>query len=61
MKTKAFIRHLTYHNCHFVKHGKKHDKWQNADGTRTSRVGRHPTIKDRMAEVICDQLGIAKP
>jgi mRNA interferase HicA len=59
MKRSTLISHLKKHGCRIRRQG-KHEIWENEDGTKAAPVPRHQEIKDRLAAVICDQLGIPR-
>jgi predicted RNA binding protein YcfA (HicA-like mRNA interferase family) len=60
MKRARFIKYLNEHNCGFIKHGAKHDKYMNHDNGQRTMIPRHPDIDDDLCELICKQLGIPK-
>jgi len=61
MKRKQFIKYLNQHNCGFTKHGKKHDKYQNAKNGKKTVIPRHSELDDYLCELICKQLDIPLP
>jgi hypothetical protein len=61
MKRTKLIKYLNQHNCGFVKHGKKHDKFMNHITGKKTVIPRYPEIDDYLCELICKQLGIPKP
>lgn len=44
----------------FVRHGGRHDLWENEDSEKESQIPRHPTIKKNTARKICDDLGVPR-
>ena len=57
MKGRDLIRSLERMGCVFVRHGSKHDWYQNP-GTKVSQpVPRHREIKDRLAKQTIKMLG----
>ena len=61
MKRSEFIKYLNEHNCGFVKHGGKHDKYMNHSNWKRTNIPRHPEIDDDLCSLICKQLEIPKP
>ncbi len=61
MKRAKFIKYLNQHNCGFIKHGSKHDKYKNHLNGKRTVIPRHPEIDDYLCELICKQLEIPKP
>ena len=59
MKRTALTRHLKKHKCRVRREG-KHEVWENEDSTKAAPVPRHQEIKDKLAAIICDQLGIPR-
>lgn len=58
MKRTKFIKYLNEHNCGFVKHGAKHDKYMNHGINKRTMIPRHPEIDDDLCDLICKQLEI---
>ncbi len=38
----------------------QHEIWENEDSTKAAPVPRHQEIKDKLAAIICDQLGVPR-
>jgi hypothetical protein len=38
----------------------KHEIWENEDSTKAAPVPRHQEIKDKLAAIVCDQLGVPR-
>ncbi|SMC42442.1 HicA toxin of toxin-antitoxin [Desulfocicer vacuolatum DSM 3385] len=58
MKRKEFIRYLTRNGCVLVRHGSRHDVYQNPVNGEKQPVPRHKEIKDILANHIKKQLGV---
>ena len=58
MKRSKFIKYLNEHNCGFVKHGSKHDKYINHNNRKRTVIPRHTEIDDDLCRLICKQLEI---
>lgn len=43
MKVSELTKLLKKHGCHFVEHGKEHDKWYSDITGKDIRVPRHPS------------------
>ena len=52
---------MNQQNCGFIKHGKKHDKYQNTANGKRTVIPRHPDLDDYLCELICKQLDIPSP
>lgn len=61
MKRRKLIKHLKRNNCYLDREGGKHSIFRNPDNGRCTAVPRHREIKNTLARVICDQLGIVRP
>jgi len=61
MKRGKFIQHLNTHECGFVKHAAKHDKYVNHLNGKRTLVPRHSDIDTDLCILICKQLDIPKP
>jgi mRNA interferase HicA len=61
MKRTKFIKHLNVHNCGFIKHGAKHDKYMNHDNDKRTLIPRHTDIDSDLCALICKQLEIPLP
>ncbi|MBP89315.1 MAG: addiction module toxin, HicA family [Planctomycetaceae bacterium] len=61
MKRRNLIRHIEKHGCHLDREGRKHSIYRNPENGRCVAVPRHREIKETLARVICDQLGIVRP
>ncbi|MEM9913801.1 MAG: type II toxin-antitoxin system HicA family toxin [Planctomycetota bacterium] len=61
MKRRDLERHLSEHQCQFVRRGGEHDMWQNMATGRKSAVPRHKEVKTGMVKGICRTLGIPLP
>jgi hypothetical protein len=61
MKRAKFISYLNEHQCIFVKHGARHDKFKNILNNRCTYVPRHAEIDSILCSMICRQLDIEKP
>ena len=60
MKRTALIKHLLENDCILFKEGSNHSVYINTKGKGMSAVPRHSELGDRLAVVICKQLGIPK-
>ncbi|MEM7012989.1 MAG: type II toxin-antitoxin system HicA family toxin [Verrucomicrobiota bacterium] len=61
MKTQQLLKHLRSHGCRLQRHGSSHDIWVHDENNTQSGVPRHRETSNRMARVICKQLGIPDP
>ena len=61
MKRVDLIRHLREHQCELDREGANHSIYRNEENGRCTAVPRHREIRETMARVICDQLGIPRP
>ncbi|MDR0602732.1 MAG: hypothetical protein LBG80_00335 [Bacteroidales bacterium] len=61
MKRTKFIKYLNTHNCGFIKHGAKHDKYRNHKKGNTTMIPRHAEIDSDLCVLICKQLDIPIP
>jgi hypothetical protein len=61
MKRTKFIKHLNTHNCGFIKHGAKHDKYMNHVNGKRTVIPRHIEIDTDLCMLICKQLEIPLP
>jgi hypothetical protein len=52
---------LNVHNCGFIKHGTKHDKYMNYDNGKRTMIPRHTEIDSDLCALICKQLEIPSP
>ena len=57
MKRKEFVRYLTRNGCVLIRHGSRHDVYQNPVNGEKQPVPRHKEIKDVLANHIKKQLG----
>ncbi len=48
------------HGARLVRHGGRHDLWENEDGEKESQIPRHAVIKRNTARRICDDLGVPR-
>jgi len=60
MKRLQLIRFIQEHGCVLDREGNNHSVFRNPSNGRRSTVARHSEIKDIMANIICNQLGIPK-
>ena len=58
MKRTDLIRELLKAGCYLKRHGKKHDIYVNPFNGRQSPVPRHTEVKESLARLIKEQLGI---
>ena len=59
MTVSELKRLLKVHDCYFVQHGGKHDKWYSPINNKFFRIPRHASeIKTGTAEAILKQAGI---
>ncbi len=58
MKRKELIRQLTEAGCVFVRHGAKHDIYENPKTGKKQPVPRHTEIDDKLAKHIKKYLGL---
>ena len=56
MKRNKFIKYLNEHNCGFIKHVGKHDKYMNHINGKRTNIPRHTDIDDDLCSLICKQL-----
>jgi predicted RNA binding protein YcfA (HicA-like mRNA interferase family) len=56
MKNGALLKTLKTQGCVFIKHGKKHDVYQNPRTGAVERVPRHPDINEILAKSIIKKL-----
>jgi mRNA interferase HicA len=61
MKRRAFISHLSKHDCELVREGGNHSWWRNRSTNRRSAVPRHAEVNDLLVKKICKDLGISEP
>ncbi|MFN3729600.1 MAG: type II toxin-antitoxin system HicA family toxin [Fimbriimonadaceae bacterium] len=60
MKRRELERHLRSHQARLVRHGSRHDIWENSDGEKESQIPRHQMLKKNVARRICDDLGVPR-
>jgi len=60
MKRQKLIQHIQSYGCVLEREGHNHSIFRNPDNGRRSTIARHSEIKDVMANVICNQLGVPK-
>lgn len=58
MKRGALLRYLRFHGCFLKREGASHSLWTNPQNGNTTAVPRHTEIDNRLARLICRQLGI---
>jgi len=58
MKRKEFIRQLLKNGCVLIRHGSKHDIYQNQTTGQKQPVPRHSEIDDKLVKHIKRYLGI---
>ncbi|MDP8206334.1 MAG: type II toxin-antitoxin system HicA family toxin [Candidatus Electryonea clarkiae] len=56
MKRRELIKKLAKMGCIFIRHGKKHDWYQNPATKKSQPVPRHTEIKDSLAKHIIKML-----
>jgi predicted RNA binding protein YcfA (HicA-like mRNA interferase family) len=61
MKRRSLIQHLKRQGCNLDREGGNHSIYRNPHSGRCAPVPRHREIKETVARVICDQLGIRRP
>ena len=61
MKRSALLTHLRRHGCTLLREGAEHALYWNPANGRRSSVPRHTEIANRLAQKICQQLGIPEP
>ncbi len=58
MKRNALIRELIRDGCFLLRHGKKHDIYQNSKNGKKAPVPRHTEIRDSLCDLIKKQLDV---
>ena len=58
MKRKAFIRYLLKNGCVLLRHGGRHDVYQNQVNGKKQPVPRHTEIDEKLVKHIMKHLGI---
>ena len=61
MKRVKFIDYINDHDCSFLKHGAKHDKYINHRNGKRTYIPRHSDLDTDLCNLICKQLNIPKP
>ena len=61
MNRRELEEHLRNHMCDLLRHGKKHDIWQNTKDGALSAIPRHRVIKKGTVRSICRALGVPLP
>ena len=61
MKRRDLIKNLEKMGCIFVRHGGKHDWYQNPKTKISQSIPRHREINDYLARKICRDLQIPEP
>jgi hypothetical protein len=56
VKRAKLLKILTAHGCVFVRHGKKHDVWQNLKTHVSERIPRHNDVNEFLAKSIIRKL-----
>jgi len=57
MKRTALIKRITQMGCVLIRHGRRHDWYQNPANKASQPVPRHREIKDTLAKHILKMLG----
>lgn len=60
MKRKDLIKRLEEQGCIFIRHGAKHDWYQNPKTRISQAIPRHPEIKEGLAQHILKMLKTEK-
>jgi len=60
VKQREFIRLLVDQGCVLVRHGGRHDLYENRSNGRQAPVPRHNEVKDSLCRLIVKQLGLQK-
>ncbi len=60
MKLNDLLRHLRRNGCEFVRHGRSHDLWANAETGEWQAIPRHTEIENTLADQICRRLSIPR-
>jgi predicted RNA binding protein YcfA (HicA-like mRNA interferase family) len=60
VKRNEFIQHLANNNCFLLRHGSKHDIYQNVVTGKKTTLPRHPKIDKLLCDQVCKQLEIPK-
>ncbi len=58
MKRNALIRELIRDGCFLLRHGKKHDIYQNSKNGKKAPVPRHTEIRGSLCDLIKKQLDV---
>lgn len=61
MKRSELKRHLKKQGCDLVRHGGRHEIWENTATGATAAVPRHEQVKRNTARQICKDLEIPSP
>ncbi len=61
MKRYALLEHLKTEGCALLREGGRHSIWVNSATNAVAPVPRHSEIDNRLAEKICQQLGVVQP
>ncbi|HDZ62451.1 MAG TPA: type II toxin-antitoxin system HicA family toxin [Nitrospirae bacterium] len=56
MKRKALIKEIEKNGCVFIRHGGKHDWYQNSKSKACQPIPRHKEINERLAKHIIKKL-----
>ena len=58
MKRSKLVKLLISNNCIMLRHGKKHDIYENRLTKEKAPIPRHNEIPDSLVKLICKQLGV---
>ena len=58
MNRSEFVRELTQGGCRLLRHGARHDIYENAANGQRAPVPRHAEIRDSLCRLIRRQLGM---
>ncbi len=61
MKRRDWVRHLTQHECAFLREGGNHTLYINRQGKRVSTIPLHNEINRDLARMICKDLQVPRP
>ncbi|MGE5518346.1 MAG: type II toxin-antitoxin system HicA family toxin [Candidatus Dadabacteria bacterium] len=60
VKRNEFVQHLSNIQCFLLRHGSKHDIYQNSLTGKKTTVPRHPKLDKILCDLVCKQLEIPK-
>ena len=61
MNRRDLEAHLRAHGCELLRHGARHDIWQNPANDQKAGVPRHRVVKKPLVRGICRKLAVPHP